>query len=203
MHLEILTKSQRDLLPLVKIFRDNFYLVGGTATVLQIGHRRSIDFDLFTNDTLKPQQLKNRVNRAGYHYDEIFKITIDEFTGIISGVKFTFYNFPYVIEHPLMVDDVITMPELLDLAAMKAGAMAGRAKWKDYVDTYFLLRDHFSFTEITDRAEEIFHDMFSEKLFREQLCYFDDVDYSETIEFIGEPVSEKTVKTFLSEIATS
>ena len=48
MHKEILTGDQSKLLPLVKIFSKDFGLVGGTAIGLYLGHRESIDFDLFT-----------------------------------------------------------------------------------------------------------------------------------------------------------
>ena len=48
MHDNILTNEQRNLLPLIKAFSKDYYLVGGTAIALHIGHRRSIDFDLFT-----------------------------------------------------------------------------------------------------------------------------------------------------------
>ena len=47
MHPDILSKEQAELLPLIQQFKREFYLVGGTAIALQIGHRRSIDFDLF------------------------------------------------------------------------------------------------------------------------------------------------------------
>jgi len=47
MHNEILSPAQTELLLLIKSFRREFYLVGGTAIAVHIGHRRSIDFDLF------------------------------------------------------------------------------------------------------------------------------------------------------------
>ena len=47
MHKEILSEEQANLLPLVKTFSKNFGLVGGTAIALHIGHRESLDFDLF------------------------------------------------------------------------------------------------------------------------------------------------------------
>ena len=47
MYPDILSKEQKDLLPLMQQFKREFYLVGGTAIALHIGHRRSIDFDLF------------------------------------------------------------------------------------------------------------------------------------------------------------
>ena len=48
MYPEILSTQQRELLPFISHFKRNFYLVGGTAIALHLGHRRSIDFDLFT-----------------------------------------------------------------------------------------------------------------------------------------------------------
>ena len=47
MHDEILNADQLELLPLMAQFRREYYLVGGTAIALHIGHRRSVDFDLF------------------------------------------------------------------------------------------------------------------------------------------------------------
>ncbi|MCK4359847.1 MAG: hypothetical protein KAW92_14135 [Candidatus Cloacimonetes bacterium] len=57
-HREILTQKQVELLRLIKVFQREFYLVGGTAVALHLGHRRSIDFDLF-----KAGQLRKRAKR--------------------------------------------------------------------------------------------------------------------------------------------
>ena len=62
--------------------------------------------------------------------------------------------------------------KLLTLAAMKAYALGGRAKWKDYVDLYVLLRDHFSLAQISEKSKDIFGAYYNEKLFREQLKKF-------------------------------
>ena len=86
---------------------------------------------------------------------------------------------------------------------MKSYALERRAKWKDYVDLYFLLTNGFSIEEISQRANEIFKDLFSEKQFRAQLAYFDDINYSEEVEYmIPNQPSEKEVKEGLIEIAT-
>ena len=94
------------------------------------------------------------------------------------------------------------MPELIDLAAMKAFALGGRAKWKDYVDMYFLLKDHFSIKEIEQRAEELFHTAFNAKLFRQQLTYYKDIDYSEAVNFLKEDPGIEEIKRFLTDVAT-
>jgi hypothetical protein len=95
-------------------------------------------------------------------------------------------------------DHFITLPSLLSLAAMKAFALGRRAKWKDYVDLYFLLKDFFSIKEIAMEAEKLFGQLFSEKLFREQLAFHKDINYSEEVEFMeGFEADDATIKTFL------
>jgi len=94
--------------------------------------------------------------------------------------------------------------ELLDHAAMKAYALGRRSKWKDYVDLYFLLKKKFSFDEISQRAIEIYGDLFSDKLFRSQLSYFEDIDYTEEVEYIiSDPPTEDEIKHFLVEVSTA
>jgi len=95
------------------------------------------------------------------------------------------------------------MPDLLTLAAMKAYALGGRAKWKDYVDLYVLLRYRFSLAQISEKSKDLFGVYYNEKLFREQLCYFQDVDYSEKVDFVVQAVSDEEIKQFLTDIATS
>jgi hypothetical protein len=199
---DVLTNDQKQLLPLVAQFKAEFYLVGGTAIALQIGHRRSIDFDLFCDQPLKPKQLRNIIEAAGYHVERVIQATIEEFTLFIKGVKITFYHYPYKVPHPVSFQAFCVMPRLLDLAAMKAIAMGSRPVWKDYVDTYFLLKNHFSLKEICLRARQLFGDMFSEKLYRQQLVFFEDIDFDEQVLFYGEAVADTTIKAFLIEVAT-
>ena len=94
-------------------------------------------------------------------------------------------------------EGIIKIPTLLDLAAMKAYALGGRAKWKDYVDLYFIIKDHAGLKEISKRAKEIFKTFFNEKLFREQLSYFKDIDDSEKLEYMGPEVKDEAIKEFL------
>jgi len=69
------------------------------------------------------------------------------------------------------------------------------------VDLYFLLKDHFKIHQISTRASGIFEDLFLEKLFRAQLSFFTDIDYSEAVDFIVPPVPEKEIQAFLIEKA--
>lgn len=104
MHKEILTEEQVKLLSLIHVFMKDFGLVGGKAIALQIGHRQSIDFDLFTYKEFNNEKVK----------------------------------------------------------------------------------------KITSRCKTIFAHEFNERIFREQLAYFEDMNYSEVVKFMpGHEVTEK------------
>lgn len=202
MYKEILTQSQIELLPFIKKFRRNFYLVGGTAIALQIGHRRSIDFDLFT----KAESLNLQIIKKIYKEIQAKKrITYEAFDQIhlqVNDVKITFFTYPYAVEAELSFETICKMPNLLSLSAMKVFALGGRAKWKDYVDLYFSLKSFYSIDQISKKAEDIFGDSFSTKLLRQQLSYFEDIDYSEEVEFIGKEIPKEEIKSFLVNVAT-
>ncbi|MCP5107040.1 MAG: nucleotidyl transferase AbiEii/AbiGii toxin family protein [bacterium] len=199
MHKNVLSKEQLELLPLIKLFSREFYLAGGTAVALHIGHRRSIDFDLFTNKSLKRGRIKRIIEKSKYPVQNILYEDHDQMHLIINSVKMTFFNFPTEIKHPVDLEGIVKIPVLLDLAAMKAYALGGRAKWKDYVDLYFIMKDHYTLKEISNNAKKIFESFFNEKLLREQLSYFKDIDYSEKLEYLGEEVGDAVIRKFLIE----
>ncbi len=84
---------------------------------------------------------------------------------------------------------------------MKANALGRISKWKDYVDFYFLLRDYLTIEQISIRAIEIFDQLFSPKLFRAQLSYYQDINFSEPVELMVSAPSENVIKQFLIEKA--
>ena len=96
------------------------------------------------------------------------------------------------------------MPDLLSLAAMKAFALGRRAKWKDYVDLYFMINKYHSIKKIVKRCDDIFKNEFNERIFREALSYFDDINYDEEVEFLpGFKVSDNIIKKKLIEFSVS
>ena len=196
MHKEILNENQLDLLPLLKSFKREFYLVGGTAIALHIGHRASIDFDLFKQNHFVTSKVLAKIQTQKLNY-KITRNVSEQLNLIISDVKFTFFEYPFAINPEVKFEDYIKMPTLLDLAAMKAYALGRRAKWKDYVDLYFIIKSYYAVNQIIKRSEEIFGELFSEKLFRAQLSFHKDIDYTEPIDYITEPVDDDLIKNFL------
>ena len=186
MHKEILSEKQLELLSVMSSFRREYYLVGGTAIALNLGHRRSIDFDMF-----KPSDINHKKN--------LDRLTESGFPCLVTRrVK----EYPFPIKASEKFDTFFRLPSLLQLTAMKSYALGRRSKWKDYVDLYFLLKDFFTIEEISACANQIYSNLYSEKMFRAQLCYFEDVDYTEEVEYmIPNPPSNEEIRNSLTEIA--
>ena len=199
-HKEILTEEQIKLLPLIRKFKRNYYMVGGTAVALQLGHRRSINFDLFTKSKMNRKSLEERIKRYGYKFKTLHQTPL-EWTFFIGKVKITFYQFFYSIHAGINFEEVIKTPSLLDLAALKAYALGDRAKWKDYVDLYFIFQNNISLKQIARKANSLFEEGFNEKLFREQLSYYDDINYDEVVEYLVPEPSKDDIKQFLTKTA--
>lgn len=202
MHSEILSKEQVELLPWIRQFRREFYLVGGTAIAFYLGHRRSVDFDMFKMGNLNHKKNLERIRATGFEYEVTRRVT-EQMNCIINNVKVTFSQYPFEITAKQDVEGVFRVPALLDLAAMKAYALGRRSKWKDYVDLYFLLKNHFDISQISKRASGIFGELFSEKMFRVQLSYFADVDYTEQVDYMIEnPPTNEQIQEELIRLST-
>ena len=201
MHDEVLNEGQMRLLPLMAQFRREYYLVGGTAIALHIGHRRSVDFDMFKMSAVNHKKNLDKIVAFGFDY-QVTRRVEEQMNLLVNGVKVTFFQYPFQIIPEESYGKVFRLPSLISLAAMKAYALGRRSKWKDYVDLYFLLTRHFSLEEVSDKATAIFGGLFSEKLFRAQLSYFDDIDYTEQVEYlVVDPPTEGEIKDTLTDIS--
>ena len=80
---------------------------------------------------------------------EVIETDVFTFTFFSNEVKVTFFNYPFSIDYRDKLDQIINVPDLLTLSAMKAYALGKRAKWKDYVDLYFILKNHHTIAEIS------------------------------------------------------
>lgn len=203
MHKEILVQNQKNLLLLLTIFSKDFGLVGGTAIALHVGHRQSIDLDLFSIKPFENDKIRDIVKRLG-RINQVIRDEKDQYEIILNGVRLTFLFYPFPITFSVDVDKTIKMADLLTLSAMKAYALGRRAKWKDYVDLYFIISDYFSVSDISNKGKQIYGCEFNEKNFRAQLAYHDDIDYSEEVIYLpgflvkDEDIKEKLIKFSLS-----
>ena len=94
---DFLTPAQLSLARKLFPKLQEFYLAGGTALALQIGHRRSVDFDLASAVPLRTFDLERRIMSEGFKIQSVFTATGDEFSILIEEAKLTFFQFPGVL----------------------------------------------------------------------------------------------------------
>ncbi len=98
--------------------------------MLSIWHRRSIDFDLFTQQDLKRRRIKRLIEKHEFIATEILYEASEQLHLVVNDVKLTFFQFPHAVEHPIKFENIIQLPSLLDLAAMKAYALGAEQNGK-------------------------------------------------------------------------
>jgi hypothetical protein len=138
---EILTYSQQTLLGLLSRIAEirTFYLAGGTALALHLGHRRSRDFDFFRVKEFTPQDLLSVLRETGEL--EVLLEAAGTLTVALRGVPTSFFRYDYPLLRPLHESPwSLPLADPEDIAAMKLAALAGRGSRKDFVDLYFHAR---------------------------------------------------------------
>lgn len=178
---------------------EDFYLAGGTALALQIGHRISVDFDLFCLDNIS-KELLNKVKRI-FAENEFAPVinNPEELTVLIDGVKITFLKYPFPILNELVKEGNLKMLDILELAATKAYTIGRRGSLKDYIDMFFVLSDGYaSIEQIVKLAEKKYGNEFNSRLFLEQLIYLDDVE-KVPIVFLRNSVGKDEIENFFED----
>ncbi len=169
----ITTKTLQLLLELqqVKELKD-FLLVGGTSLALQIGHRISIDLDLFSSSKVDISQIPNQIAHLGKiriinQSPSVLNLFIDE-------IKVDFVSNQYGFFNPSVLEDNLNLASIPDIAAMKLSAITGRGSKKDFVDLFFILKI-FSLTELFTFYKKKYPDG-EEFLVFKSLTYFEDAE---------------------------
>lgn len=170
----------------------NTRLVGGTALALQIGHRKSIDLDLFGD--IDFENIDTVKIFSGFNNAVVLKKSKNINIFSIDDIKVDFVNYSYPwLQNPLVLDG-IRLAGIEDIAAMKLAAVTGRGSRKDFVDLYFLLQKH-TLKEILDSYKEKYFDG-SEYLVLKSLTYFEDAEDDMDIEMIKD-ISWDIIKVFI------
>lgn len=193
---EALTREALALFPKFGRFK-TFYLAGGTALALQIGHRISVDFDFFSEKELPPNLLQK--TRKTFPNTSI-KVTYsvpEQLNLLLDGIRTTFLHYPYPVVVPLHNHEGVPVASVLELAAMKAFSIGKRLSYKDYVDWYFLLlKKHVKLQKVIEIARKKFNGDFNARLFLGQLASITDVPTLK-IDFLRDVVDRKTIERFL------
>ncbi len=150
-----------------------FYLVGGTALALQLGHRNSIDIDLFTKNDFTPEFLLTLLGQD-FSIEPSFT-TKNTLLSIVNNIKVDFICHAYPLVLPPITEEGITFLSLQDIAAMKLNAISNSGKrLKDFIDVYFLL-EHFSLNEMIE-FYTVKYPRFNPLIPLKAINYFDDID---------------------------
>ena len=164
-------------------------LVGGTSLALQLGHRKSVDLDLFGYVPASSLEILESIHDG--HTLQIIQDSKNIHVFQLDGVKVDIVNYRYGwIDSPIN-EDGISLATPKDIAAMKIAAIIGRGTKKDFIDLYFLLRC-FPLQKILDFYLEKYPDG-SLFIALKSLTYFEDAE-QDPMPFMLQEVEWPSVK---------
>lgn len=174
MYEETLSENTRIVLEKIAPIATPFYLAGGTALALLLGHRISVDLDFFSGDVFSVSSLVLQLNALGNLKIEDQSETT--FNGSLDGVKISFFQYPYPLLFPTKEYNGVHLADERDIGAMKVQAISGRGSKKDFVDLFVLLKK-YSLQELFD----FFHKKYAKFNYNKlhifkSLSYFYDAD---------------------------
>jgi hypothetical protein len=175
----------------------DFFLAGGTALALQIGHRISIDLDLFTTAPFDENALLT-------HLEDTYKFRVDfqaknTLKGFIAETKVDFLSHQYPLIKPLLVVDDVRLASPEDIAAMKLNAIVGNGtRLKDFIDIAYL-SSSLTLAQMIDAYEEKYVTR-NPTIALKSLAYQNDIDFSEAIQMLDGEYNWKDIQERLNKI---
>ena len=187
--LTLLRKLQKEA-----IFRD-YFLVGGTALALQIGHRKSVDIDLFTQKELNIPEIEKYLIQQHSNNYQLLNSQNMIYQVLIDGIKVDFVRHPFKLVEPVFEENKLFFLGKKDIAAMKLHAIETTGnRAKDFIDIFFLLKEMslgemFEYYKIKYATKNIFNA-------KRSLSFFDDVaeESWKEINLTKDKISANTVK---------
>ncbi len=167
-----------------------FYLAGGTSLALQIGHRLSVDLDLFGKRPFEAQEILDEMHDLAPV--SIMSQSKNILVLDVQGVKVDFVNYRYPLIAPAVEEEGLRLLSIQDIGAMKLTAVAGRGRKRDFYDLYFLLK-RYSLPELMQFYLKKFDDG-SEFMVVRSLTYFDDAEQDEKVTLLKGVVKWDIVK---------
>lgn len=176
----------------------HFVLVGGTCLALQIGHRNSVDIDLFTTEKFDVEKLIRFLEDNDFPFvqQNRFKYSL---MGFINNIKVDFIHHPYKWISESYMDSKFRLASLQDIAAMKLNAIVGNGtRYKDFADVAFL-SGYMSLGEMIDCYEKKYPNV-NGVMALKSLCYFDDIDFNVDIGFTNPKIKWEIIEKRLIEM---
>lgn len=143
-----ISKNTRGCLELLgaQSFAAPFYLAGGTALALHLGHRLSFDLDFFRPDDFDSDILVAQLKPLG-------NLVVDQkseftFNGKLNGVKVSFFRYPYPLFKPSVMYGAVKLAAIEDIACMKLDAISSRGTKRDFIDLFFICRHGYELQQL-------------------------------------------------------
>ena len=157
---------------------------------LQIGHRFSVDLDLFGKRPFETVEILDLLD--GIKPLSIITQSKNILILNVQSVKVDFVNYKYpTIASPIIYDSIRLLSPP-DIAAMKLAAIAGRGRKRDFYDLYFMLQ-HYSLSQMVNFYNEKFEDG-SVMMVARSLTFFEDADFDEDPRLLSEKINWNEVK---------
>jgi hypothetical protein len=175
----------------------DFFLVGGTALSLQIGHRISIDIDLFSLNVFDENKMLTYLeSEKNFQLDYLDKNTIK---GQISQTKTDLITHAYPLVRELNLSEGIRLASLEDIAAMKLNAIVGNGtRLKDFIDIAFM-SCYLPLKKMMDAYENKYASR-NPLLTLKALSYHRDINFKEPVHIIARAYSWKAIEKRLNEM---
>lgn len=174
-NLKILGQKRLNILKKLKFLKDyHFYLAGGTALALELGHRISLDFDFYIKGELDPETLLQDFQK---HFKNVQLIREAKNTLILSidNTEVSLFSYPYPLISPLIKIPEVNLASMEDICAMKIVAIIQRGTKRDFIDIYFLTK-RFGLERIFALTQKKYKGLFNKYLALQALTYFTDAD---------------------------
>lgn len=176
-----------------------FNLVGGTALALKIGHRISVDIDLFSTYAFNASDLSDHL-AVNYNAEDVKTLTNGVFC-FVNNIKVDLIAHQYpLVEKPEFIEGV-RIASLLDIGAMKLNAIFHSGKrLKDFVDMYSLL-EKYTLNQMLDACQRKYSEL-NINMVKQSLIHHGDI-ISLPVEFVGAEIkwpaiAERLNKAFLN-----
>ena len=192
----LLPKTKELLLKMVQScsFLQKYVLVGGSALTLHICHRKSEDLDFFTyDDSFDKKEILKFIQ--SFETKEIINQTDEQIDLLLNGVKVTFFNARWSFLKPQKMEK-FNLATISMIASMKVNVLFLRAKYRDYYDIYFLVKQCMGLKEIFKVSEHVVEGV-TFKLFAVALMYIDDIE-DDDISYLQpiEKISKEEIRDF-------
>jgi hypothetical protein len=169
----------------------DFFLVGGTALSLQIGHRISIDLDFFNQSAFDENFLIAELeSKYKFRLDYQSKNTLK---GEIENIKVDFITHNYPLSKPLIQEEGVRMASPEDIAAMKLNAIAGNgSRLKDFIDIAYL-SSTITLSQMVNAFEQKYASR-NPSIVLKALEYHQDINFKEVIEMVDNKYQWKYIE---------